>query len=333
VGHSGAIRAAAWRGGAVIAAGAGRQRGVALISVLLIVALVGALVYHLITQHALAIARTQQTTGISQSLQYVLGAEAFARQILAEKLELPDGRTADHLGEAWAQPLAPFEVEGGHLELDIVDLQASFNLNALAGSDVTAQHARLQQLLNALNVDVRIADLWRDWIDSDDTVTGLGAEDGDYLLQEPPYRTANRPAGSATELRALLAVEQEDIGVLLPHVVALPTTALRVNVNTATAATLAALSPQLTLERAEAIADMPRQYTDIVSAVAEFPELTPAQGVLSVTSAFFRINAMAEIDGVRVELVSIVHRDPEDGSIRLISRDFGRRYVSRVVDQ
>jgi general secretion pathway protein K len=307
-----------------------QQQGVALISVLLIVALVSALLYHLVSQHSLAIARTQQSVGTAQSLQYVLGAEAYARQLLAQNFEQRDGRLADHLGEDWAQPMAPFELEEGRLELEITDLQGLFNLNALAGMDAAASHPRLLRLLGVLGLDPRIADLWKDWVDADDLTTGFGAEDGQYLLLEPPYRASNRLAGSASELRLLFEAEQEQLNMLLPHVVALPTTTLRVNVNTATAETLHAIAPQLAPERAAALMQMPRAYEDVASAIAEIPELSGAQDVLSVTSAFFQISAMAEVGGMRIELVSIVHRDPDDGSIRLISRDFGRRYMSRL---
>jgi general secretion pathway protein K len=305
------------------------QSGVALISVLLIVALVSALTYHLVTQHSLAIARTQQSTGTAQSLAYALGAEAYARQMLAENFEQPGGRIADHLGEDWAQPLAPFEVEDGFLELDIIDLQGRFNLNALAGGDATTHHAQLQRLLTVLGLDTRIADLWKDWVDADDSITGLGAEDGQYLLTDPPYRPPNRMAGGASELRFLYDIDPEDANAVLPHVAALPSTSLRVNVNTADAVTLLSIAPQLTADRAQAVVDMPRAFEDVTSAIAEIPELASAEGALSVASSFFRINALAEIDGVRTELVSIVHRDPDDGSIRLISRDFGRRHISR----
>jgi general secretion pathway protein K len=305
-----------------------RQTGVALISVLLIVALVAVLVYHLIMQHSLAIARTQQSAGAAQSVQYALGAEAYARAILAANFERPDGRVADHLGEDWAQPLAPFEVEDGHLELDIEDLHGRFNLNALAASNPTAAVQAMRRLLDVLGLDGRIAELWKDWVDADDMVTGFGAEDAQYLLEEPPYRAANQPVASTSELRLLHEIDQEAVDVLLPHVVVLPNTEMRINVNTATAETLHAIAPAMSLERARSVVETPRAYEDLTAAIAEIPELGGAESTLSVTSAFFRIRAMAEIDGVRTELVSIVHRDPENGSIRLISRDFGRRHRS-----
>ncbi len=306
------------------------QSGVALISVLLIVALVSALLYHMISRHALTIARSHQGQASSQSMAYALGAEAFGRQILAENWADQEGRLVDHLEEAWAQPLAPFDVDEdeGFLEFQIIDLQGQFNLNALADGDAAEHLNRMRRLLTTLGLDVRIADLWKDWVDADDIVTGFGAEDAQYLLLEPPYRNPNHPAAHISELRALHEIEQEQVDELLPHVTVLPHTALRINVNTANARTLQALAPQLGDGDAAAIVNGVRRFETVEEAVAAIPALNGAEGLLSVTSEFFRIDAMAEINGVRTQLSSTVHRNPDDGSIRVLARDFGRRYVS-----
>ena len=64
-----------------------RQRGVALISVLLIVALCSALMYELLTRHSMVVAKSRQVLYADQARAYTLGAEAFARQILHEDWE------------------------------------------------------------------------------------------------------------------------------------------------------------------------------------------------------------------------------------------------------
>src|SRR5262245_63424029 len=91
------------------------NRGVALLSVLLIVAIVSALVYHLLERHSLVIAQTQQTLAGDQALSYALGAEAYARQLLVEDWTNPERRAFDGLTEAGAQRLRPSEVDTGHL--------------------------------------------------------------------------------------------------------------------------------------------------------------------------------------------------------------------------
>src|SRR5262245_20369242 len=212
------------------------NRGVALLSVLLIVAIVSALVYHLIERHSLVIAQTQQTLAGDQALSYALGAEAYARQLLVEDWTNPKSRAFDALTEAWAQPLQPFEVDDGHLELCIEDLEGRFNLNALSGPDAGRALQRLRELFAAAGVQPELADAWKDWVDPDADVTGFGAEDSEYLLAEPPYRAANQRAGDVSELMWLKELDSESYAKLAPVVAALPDAKLRINVNTANAA-------------------------------------------------------------------------------------------------
>ncbi|MCZ6710191.1 MAG: type II secretion system minor pseudopilin GspK, partial [Gammaproteobacteria bacterium] len=164
-------------------------RGVVLLSMLLILALLSALGYQMVGRHSLVVAQARYTFTHDQTLAYALGGEAFARQILYEDWS-QTGAGVDNLAEAWAQPLAPFEIDDGLLEVQIRDLNGCFNLNSLAGNDAQRNHARLKTLLRNLSVPESIADSWRDWVDGDEEIRGFGAEDGVYLLYDNAYRTA-----------------------------------------------------------------------------------------------------------------------------------------------
>ena len=313
------------------APGASRQSGVALMSVLLIVAIVSALVYHLVERHSLVVAQTRATLFGDQSLAYALGAEAFARQILFDDWAQEESRGFDALTEPWAQPLEPFEIESGFLELWIEDLQGRFNLNALSGNDATRAHQRLREMLSAAGLQPEIADLWKDWVDGDDEVSGFGAEDGDYLLAEPPHRAANQQAAHVSELRWLKDVDAETYDALVPLVATLPDARMRINVNTARAPALVAISARLPPTKAESLVESPRQFTTIEAVHAEIPEFSDAGDALAVTSDFFQIHARAEVNGARTDLASTVYRDPTTGQITLLGRDLGRRFVSRFI--
>ena len=89
-----------------------QSQGVVLLSILLIVALLAALAYQLVGRHSLLIAQMRHTFSGDQALQYALGGETFARQILFEDWS-ESGQGVDDLSESWAQPLQPFEIEGG----------------------------------------------------------------------------------------------------------------------------------------------------------------------------------------------------------------------------
>ena len=108
-----------------------------LLSVLLILALLSAITYQMVGRQSLVVAQARQTFSGDQALEYALGGEAFARQILYEDWS-QTGQGVDNLTEAWAQPLAPFEVEDGFLEIQIRDLNGCFNLNSVAQGDVSS---------------------------------------------------------------------------------------------------------------------------------------------------------------------------------------------------
>ena len=310
------------------------QRGVALISILLIVALVTALMYHLMTRQALVVAQTRQMVRADQSLAYALGAEAYARQILFDDWNRPEGRAIDTLTEPWAVPSVPFDIEAGTLELSIEDLDRRFNLNSLAGQTTVAKNlTRLKTLLAALGLDPVVADAWRDWVDADSEAAGFGAEDGTYLIATPPYRTANQAAASTSEIALLGLLDSDQLARLLPYVTTLPTTALRVNVNTADARVLESLSSRVSPARAETIVQSDRHYEDVSVLLAEVPELSDSVDAMAVVSSYFEIHSRAEIDGYRTELTSVVYRDPATGRITLLSRDFGKRLPSIVEAQ
>jgi len=295
---------------------------------MLIVALATALIYQLMTRHSFVVAKTRQTLYSDQSLMYALGAEAYARQLLAEDWQSEESRELDAFNEPWSQPITPFEIEGGSLEIVIIDLDRRFNLNALAGADPKKNLERLRSLISALGGDPRLAEVWKDWIDADREATGFGAEEGVYLLADPPYRTADQLADSTTELRLLEGVDEAAFERIAPFVTVLPITDLQVNINTADVAALQSLSSRLSPARAQSLVESPRAYTDAQSLAAEVPELSQSLEAMKVTSEFFEVHARAEVEDVATDLVSVLHRDPTTGVISLLGRDFGRRFVS-----
>ena len=302
-----------------------RQRGVALLTVLLVTALVTVLAVGMVERHRLAIARTRQVLTWQQSLDYALGAESHARALLrADLLEDREDPPADSLLDRWAEPMAPFEIPSGEIELRIRDLTGLLNLNATvdpAGRD------RLRRLLDALGLDPTLADAVADWIDEDLEPSGAGgAEDGAYLLAAPAHRSANRELASVTELRLLPGVDEETWLRLLPFVAALPGDTRRINVNTAPGPVLAALAPGMTPERAAAYAFPEEPWSQAGELVGREAGFAPELGMLTVRSRFFEVLVRAEHDGRTVTLRSRIHRDPETAATTVLDRDLGQRY-------
>jgi general secretion pathway protein K len=303
------------------------EAGVVLLSVLLVLALLSALAWQLMGKHTLVIAQARFSFTADQTLAYALGAESFARQVLFEEWT-QGGPEKDTLLEVWAQPVAPFEIESGFLEIQVRDLNRCFNLNSLAGSAWEANLARLKTLLRNRGLPEGLAEVWKDWVDADQEITGFGAEDGDYLLEPVPYRTANRPAADVSELRLIRGMEPEFFAALEPVTCVLPNTEQRVNVNTASAAVIAAMDPSLSEVQLEPFVAGVRDFDAVSDVVAQFPELANGAEALGVTSEYFEVNVRARVDDGQTEMSSVLRRDPTTGKIDVISRNFGRNFQS-----
>jgi general secretion pathway protein K len=304
-----------------------RSRGVVLLSVLLVLALLAALAWQLMGRHSLVIAQARFAFMADQTLAYALGAETFVRQVLFDEWRQGGGEK-DTLLEVWAQPTAPFEIDGGYLEVQVRDLHRCFNLNSLAGAEWQRNLERFKTLLRNRDLPEVLAEVWKDWIDADQDITGFGAEDGDYLLNDPPYRTADTVAAHVSELALIRGFEREFRDALEGLVCVLPETALRINVNTASAPVLAALSPSLTEAQMEGFVDMPRDFSDVGAAVTEFADLAAAVDALTVSSEYFEVSVRARVDDSQTELTSVLRRDPASGIVTLVSRNLGRDFRS-----
>ena len=105
-----------------------QNKGVALITALLIMALVTTLAYTLEWNNALDVRRTIVLLNRDQAIQVALGAESWMQSILRQ--DLADSDT-DHLGEIWASDLPGLPIDGGEVFGDIEDLQGRFNVNNL----------------------------------------------------------------------------------------------------------------------------------------------------------------------------------------------------------
>lgn len=304
-----------------------RQRGVALITAVVLVAIATVLAARVGTDAALDLRRTMGITALNQGWQVALGAEAWAAQILNQ--DLRDSQT-DHLSESWAQPVPPLPIDGGSIEGGMEDLQGRFNLNNLLKPDGTVDEANLErfrQLLRLAGVDQRWAGALADWLDAD-TLDAFpdGAEDGVYIGQVPPYRTANGPITTTTELLALPGFTLEDYARLRPHVAALPV-GTKINVCTATPLVLAALLEGGTdFGDAEALArnriDGCVPTLQDLQATLGQDQFTVLQPLLSDRSNWFRLVSIVSIGTSQLTLYSLLERN-NAGGVRAVVRSVG----------
>ena len=219
-----------------------RQRGVALITAIVLVAIATILAVHIGTRAALDLRRTTGLVALDQGWHVALGAEAWAAEVLAEDYERDANE--DDLTEAWAQPLPPLPIDGGEVRGAIEDMQGRFNLNNLISKDRAVDPVnveRFRRLLVLVGAQPRWATLMADWIDQDPMPEiPDGAEDPTYLSQNPPYRAATTLVTTTTEMMALPGMTREEFERIRPYVAALPV-GTKINVCTAKAPVLAAI--------------------------------------------------------------------------------------------
>ena len=305
-----------------------RQRGIALLTAIVVVAIATVLAVHIGTRAALDLRRTQGLVALDQGWQVALGAEAWAAEALADDAE--ESPDSDHLAEAWAQPLPPLPVDGGEVRGALEDMQGRFNLNNLVHSDGEVNEdavGRFERLLVFVGAQPRWARMMVDWIDTD-TLAQIpdGAEDSTYLSQVPPYRTANLLVTTTTEMMALPGMTRDEFERIRPYVAALPV-GTAVNVCTAKAPVLAALVEGGTdFGNPELLASNRRggcfpTLEDLRSTVP-LPEWQALSKVISEKSNWFRAVTAVRIGTSEITLYSLIERNGSAG-IRTVIRSTG----------
>ena len=301
-----------------------RERGVALLVAVLLVALATLIVASLIDTTDLAFARTRNLMREQQAFAYARGLETWAMDGLRRDQNEEPG--IDSNGDVWARPLPPLDVPGGKLSGRLSELNGCFNLNHLVVNGVEDELARrrFERLLRALKLPPELADAVIDYADADSDPGRRGAEDMAYLLANPPRRAANQAFAHVSELRLVRGVDDKAYRVLEPHVCANPE-ASGINVNTATAPVLMSLADNLDEARARQLNDEGRARMSTLDAFdAKLQQLGlvldggPVK--LGVASDQFQAEAVIELDGISFRYYSRIAREQQGHRVVYRSR-------------
>lgn len=301
-----------------------RQRGVAILTAMLVVTVGTILAVNLMWEARLDQRRTASALAADQGFQYALGAEAWAADILRQ--DLVDSPDSDNLDEIWATEIEPLPIDGGFITGRLEDLQGRFNLNNLIAPDGTADElalAQFERLLAELGLDPSLAGAVVDWLDPNSDVRfPTGGEDSTYAALDPPYRAANVMITSPSELMAVTGFDQETYALLAPYVTALPA-GTRLNVNTASNVLLASLSDDIDLSLADSLIDE-RSGGGFTDAETTFADLIPEEmfATIDVVSEHFLLTATVAIGTTQMTMRSVLQRD-NSGITRALFRSFG----------
>lgn len=310
------------------------QQGFALITVLLVVALVTIIATQLIYQQSLTVQRSTNMLHQAQATSVAWGLEAWIKKGL--KLDAEQSKI-DHLQEQWALPMLPVPFEGGEISGQLFDMQARINLNNLQETNKDKRkrwNKVVKRFLEKQEIEPTLQEVITDWIDKDNNASIYGAESDHYLLKEPAYRTANQKLVLVQELGLLEGFTPKIIKQIKPFVATLPKITT-ININTADKIVLQSLADWLTAEIAQAWLENRKESPakkrddfwtfmqeqspglELAEIKKDFPDY-----IIDVKSDFFFLIGLVEYGEAKQTLSGIFMRD-DNKKVKLVQRWVG----------
>jgi general secretion pathway protein K len=315
------------------------ERGAALLTVLLLVAIVGALAAATMEKLNLSTRLASNAKAMEQARGWSQAAAVMALVRIGAVRKADPNRVS--LAGDWSDRPFALPIPDGVATARVHDGGNCFNLNSLVvpvGVDTYAartpgvlQFARLMRLIGVGGGD-SIAAAAADWIDTDSAPITGGAEDSAYGGFQPAYRTANTLMVDPSELRAVAGVTAQVYDKLRPYICALPTPEpATINVNTIEperGALIAAMAPDTI-----GVEDVRRTLLTRPAAgwtqVSEFWSAGPlagktpgeASGQTGVTTKWFALITDVAVGGVTLRQTGLI--DARQQAPRLASRQWG----------
>ncbi|MFB9148695.1 type II secretion system minor pseudopilin GspK [Roseovarius ramblicola] len=300
-----------------------RDRGIALLNALVMVAAIATLAAGLMIEAGRSHDRMAHVAGSQQAALHLDAGLLLVDPVLrADWLRAPD---LDHLAEPWARAPLDADIDRGRLVARLSDLQGRFNVNSLANASDTGAARAFERLLRRLDLPV-----------------SLGAEIAGFVQPRGPVRPADYaaravpvrvPGGAAERVEALRLVRGMTAAYyarLVPYIAALPP-GTPLNVNTALPEVLAAVLPaaspadidRLVAERRTApfagTADFETRARRLIHprviARAQVPD-----GGFDVSTRWFEARFVLHLDGRAYRRILTIERSPEDGAALIAHR-------------
>lgn len=290
------------------------QRGVALITALVVMAMATAIAAAMYWRDGLATRRTAAVVQGDQAMEYALGAEGWAEQILARDAKKKS--TVTSLDQDWAQQLPPLPVDGGQIQGKLEDLQARFNVNSVTAP---AGLQQFQSLLLALGQDPNLAQSVAAWLQAGNGT--LNQVDDKYTRLQPPYIAGQHAMESISELQLVAGFTPAIYAQVSPYLCALPNIGpTPININTASIPVIQSIDPHVTADLASQVVGE-RGSAPITDAPQAFTQAAIPKNY-ATTSNYFLLTVVAQIGSTRVTLYSLLKRDSA-GQVTAIRRTFG----------
>lgn len=254
-----------------------KQKGIALITILVMVALATILAATIAQRQKFTAENTAYLMRQNQSLWYAKSAETFFSELLVEDAE--NAGDVDYLQENWAKPMPAFPVEDGYVTGQLYDESGKFNLNSLvddSGQVNVAAKEWFERLLMNAGLNAQLSEAVIDWQDVDNEALGpMGAEESYYRGLRNAYLPANSKFHAVEELKMVRGFEGEKYLQIAPYVSAIAVQDAKVNINTAPAIVMASLAESLDVKTVEAVLEQRQQNMEHFSNVDELWSLEP----------------------------------------------------------
>lgn len=299
------------------------QQGMAIISALLIAAVVAVIAAGMLTRQSVSTRALEADQQRVQGRWVLHGGLEISRQLLW------DARQRDpltRLDQPWAQRLNAQGFDG-RLE----DEQGKFNLRNLVANERVdeAQVQAFQRLCELIGISAGLSQRISQRVIGSypyllnpqiaENTASKNAFDSGRTTSPNASRKPQNPKlpmlRSVDDLRSVEGVNEAVIGKLAPYLTVIPATTW-LNGNTATAPVLAAYVPGLSLERAQALInerDAGRWFInrgDFVNRL-RMPNLELTSVKVGITSDWFRLRGEARRDQRRVSLDALLHRSED----------------------
>ena len=319
------------------------ERGAALLAVLLLVSVMGALTATALERLRLSVALAANNSALDQARAFAIGVESLLALLADDVIAQSPERTT--LTGGWNGRTRQIPLPGGGIAHAMIrDGGNCFNINSVAEgvppnpllprATGTGQFTALMRVLEVPEGTARrIAEAAGDWVDSDSNPNREGAEDQAYAGGERSYRPGNTLFAEVSELRALAEMTPEIYDRVRPWLCALPTTDLSaINVNTLTpdqAPLLAMLAPEqipVTAAR-QVIAQRPAAGWSSLTDFYSEPPLAAVQLPLDVQlqpqlrTRWFALDLRVELRGA--ELIETALVDARIAPARVVVRRWG----------
>lgn len=254
-----------------------QQKGIALITILVMVALATILAATIAKRQAATAESTAYLMRQNQSLMYAKSAEAFFSELLVDDAE--NAAEVDHLNETWAQPMPAFPVEDGYVSGILQDESGKFNLNSLITAEGTVNEnakAWFELILKRAGLPEQLSEAVIDWQDEDEMPSGpIGAESNYYQGLPNASLPPNAKFHSVEELKLVRGFEENKYKLIAPYLSTAPVADTTVNINTASAFLLASMDEKLDVNTVQQLLDRRQANLEYFSNVADLWTLEP----------------------------------------------------------